>query len=232
MSRPSDRAGAPTRDPGRARPRPWRALSPLAAVALVAACGTAQEPPGVPGDTPTSLTLVVPEEPPPDPTDPVRTAKPEIVDDVRGVPDVAGHAPRTVDDADAAQDLTLTLQADPRFGNVAVAEDGGYVVYWHGEPAPELTDVIARHPDAEIRLEPTAYLPGQVRDLLPRIMAEVDGASFAGPEVDYSGVTVGVVPEAGHDPEALGRELSERYGLPVTVEVGSVAPAQTTVPER
>jgi hypothetical protein len=237
VSRSPDGLRAATREPGRARRRPWRALPLLAPLALLTGCATEAPPgvPGVPGDTPTTLTWVVPDEPPPAPTDPVRTAKPQIIDDLRDLPGVTEHAPRSVvvDEAAgaAAQDLTVTLQADRRFGNVAIV-DGGYVVYWHGEPAPELTAVLDRHPDAAIRVEPTAYLPGEVRDLIPRLVAEVDGVSFAGPEADWSGVTVGVAPDAGHDPEALGRELSARYGLPVTVEVGSVEPAPMTVPAQ
>jgi len=208
----------------RARPRPRRVLLLLAPLAL-AACGTAETPPGAPGDSPSPLTMDVPAEPAPVVTDPAQTAPPQFIDDLGDLPGMPEHAPRTVDDDDAAQDLTVAFQNDPRFGTVALDGAGGYVVHWHGDPPPELTAMIERHPDVAIRVEQTAYLPGRMRDLAHTVVTGVDGVSFAAPAPDYSGLTVGVAPGAHEDPEVLADELSERYGVPVAVDVASVAPA-------
>lgn len=198
----------------------------LAALAGAAGCAQARaEGPGGEGAQP--LPLITEAD--------SRSATPStprvLLDDVPlpAVPD--GVAPMREEVGAAAHALTTALDDDPRFGNVALEADG-LVVHWHGEPAPELTDLIAQHGGVDVRVQQTPYLPGDVEAAAERIIAEVAGITLVGPEPDYSGLTVGVDPTLGLDPDDLARELEERYGIPVTVEEAEVAPAGGSAPDR
>lgn len=124
--------------------------------------------------------------------------------------------------------LQNAATADERFGNIRVHRDQKSVIlFWHGEVSDAVASVVAAAPrGVSLTVQDTDYLPGELRRLSQAVFAADTGLSGAAvvsssPNVDGSGLTIGVVRDATITDADIIAALTDALGqaLPmITVE--------------
>lgn len=211
----------------------------LALAAVLTACGGQERSPEadeLPGE-PHSLLLEVPIpeggaplgpiELAPEP--PERLEAPELLDSVEGLEHEAlGLSPMSAEISAVAEAIRARYGEDQGFGEIAVADDrGGLILFWYGEPPADLAGVTG---DVPVEVVPSPYRRADLQRAVQEIFAAgtVHGpVTIAGSQPDGTGITIGVEAELTEQQRrALEADLSERVGVPVTVEAGvRVVPA-------
>lgn len=135
-------------------------------------------------------------------------------------------APADGTSSHAASTLSGELAGDAQFASVEMIEGNRIIVHWHGQVSAKLRDLLARFPNVDISVQPTACSPGKLSDFANELRASDPAVNITSvsPDGSHLTITLDESVKATSDVASLERKYSKAAGCPVKVEFGGVAP--------
>lgn len=140
--------------------------------------------------------------------------------DTLALPPVSGEM------SDLASSITQRYHDDPRFSAVEVTQARDLlIVHWYGHPDDGLLQMAESSPEVPVEIRSTEFEPGELRAATQALVRDNPAVTMAAPHPDGSGIIVWIVDDASISEQR--HLIGQAYPFPVTVEVGSVVPADT-----
>lgn len=139
------------------------------------------------------------------------------------------------DMARLASDLTETFEAHPQFASAEVTEERDRViVHWFGDPDDALLSALIEEPGVATAIEPTTYMPGELRAAAEDLLRSDPAIKSAGAVYDGSGLTVSAESLEPHSRVAvpLADRLTALTGFPTIVEDAPPVEASTRLADH